>query len=43
MISADTINGVNAINADKAGKILFNDFVVLFNCGVLLFIATSIL
>ncbi|MEB5750950.1 hypothetical protein MXF13_13835 [Leclercia adecarboxylata] len=31
MISADTINGVNTINADKAGKIFFNDAVVLFN------------
>ncbi|MDK4744888.1 hypothetical protein QOY93_05830 [Leclercia adecarboxylata] len=43
VVSADTIGGVNTINADKAGKIAFNDFVVLFNCGVLFFMFTSIL
>ncbi|WP_333852419.1 hypothetical protein [Leclercia sp.] len=43
VVSANTINGVNTSNADKDGKRLINDFVVLFNSRVLLFIATSVL
>jgi hypothetical protein len=33
---------INGANISKAGNILLIDFVILFNCGVFLFIATSI-